>query len=111
MLWTSRGPPVGLLTCAVVGGAPGEAIAHLHLDIATERWTQRWRQWLLGAGLLQKFGQCPVRESDEKQHPCRFLLRHWPGSALSKASPGHHRFTAWPWATLSTSLGPPSVRP
>lgn len=60
MLWINKGPATSRLTCAVVGGAPGKAITHLHLDTATQRWAQRWRQWLLGAGLLQEFCQCPV---------------------------------------------------
>lgn len=55
-------PPTSLLTRAVVGGAHGEAITHLYLDTATQRWAQSWRQWLLGAWLLQKFCQCPVRK-------------------------------------------------
>lgn len=62
MLQINKCPLTSLLTYAVVGGVPGEAITHLHLDTATQGWAQRWRQWLLGAWLLQKFSQCPVRK-------------------------------------------------
>lgn len=62
MLEINKCPPTRVLTCAVVGGAPGEDITHLYLDTATQRWTQRRRQWLLRVRLLQKFCQCPVRK-------------------------------------------------
>lgn len=48
-----------VLTCAVVGGAPGEPISHLHLHTAAQRGAQRRGQGLLGARLLQQLRQRP----------------------------------------------------
>lgn len=88
MLQMHKHLPAALLTGAVVGGAPGKAVTHLHLDTATQGWAQRGRQWLLGARLLQKFRQCPVGTGGDEQPsqpPASLSAR----SGLSKAIASH----------------------
>lgn len=68
-----------------MGGTPENTVTHLYLDAVTQGWTQRRRQWFLGAWLLEKFCQCPVEtDVEETWSSCLSL-----GQVLTLPKVGH----------------------